>query len=70
MRKTTNFYGNLIHTGRLHRQLGIKSGQKIPLSLINAQLRKLEAKPQKTKVDVAKIRRLVFAKNAKTKFGK
>jgi len=69
MSKTTDFYGSQIKTGLLHKELGVKQGVKIPLSQINAQLQRLKAKKTKSAADVTRIRQLVFAKNAKTKFG-
>ena len=49
------------HKNLLHEDLGIPAGEPIPMSRINAAMK--NASPTLKK-------RLVFAKNAKTKFGK
>jgi hypothetical protein len=49
------------HKGLLHSDLGIPAGEPIPMSRINSAMK--NASPTLKK-------RLVFAKNAKTKFGK
>lgn len=67
-KKSSNFYGSKIKTGQLHKDMGVKKGSKIPLQKINSRLHKLENKKTKTASDKKEIKRLVFAKNAKTKF--
>ena len=69
-KKTGDFYGEPIKKGQLHKDMGVPKGKKIPLSEINAKLKKLKAKKHKTKADITEERRLVFAKNAKTKWKK
>jgi len=69
-KKTGDFYGQPIKKEQLHKDMGVPKGKKIPLSEINAKLKKLKAKKHKTKEDITEERRLVFAKNAKTKWKK
>ena len=66
----SNFYGQPIKKGGLHKDLGVSQGRKIPLSAISSKLATIKKKKKKTAKDVKEERRLVFAKNAKTKFGK
>ena len=63
--KTTDFYGSKIHTGLLHKKMGVKAGNKISASKVNKSLASLKKKKNKSKADVKKERELVFAKNAK-----
>ena len=69
-KNTSNFYGQPIEKGLLHKKMGVPQGKKIPLSAISSRLSALKKKKKKTAAEVKKERELVFAKNAKTKFGK
>ena len=67
----SSFYGrSYIQKGALHKQLGIAPGNKIPLSVIQSKLNKLKRKKKKTARDIKTERRLVFAINAKTRWGR
>jgi len=66
----SDFYGNYIAKGKLHKRLGVARNKKIPLSTLKAQLAKLKKKKNKTAADVKKERELVFAINAQTRWGK
>lgn len=66
----SNFYGQPIAKGKLHSKLGIKQGTKIPLAVIEAKIAKLKKIKKKTPAELKTERELVFALNAKTKFGK
>ena len=66
----SNFYGQPIRKGGLHKDLGISQNKKIPISLIESKINRLKKKKNKTAKDVKEEKRLVFAKNAKTKFSK
>jgi len=66
----SNFYGQPIAKGALHKRLGIPQGQKIPLSIIRKKLAALKKKKNKTAAEVKKERQLVFAANAKTRWNK
>lgn len=53
------------HKGALHRALGIKQGQKIPISLINERIRTLQTARKKrglTEKELKLLRRLYLAK--------
>ena len=65
-----SFYGQPIQKGALHRDLGMKQSRKIPISLISQKLNALKKKKNKTAQDVKEERRLIFAQNAKTKWGR
>ena len=67
-KSVSNFYGQPIRKGGLHKDLGVRQGQKIPVSVIESKLAALKKKKNKTAKDIKEERRLVFAKNAKTKF--
>ena len=62
----SNFYGQPIQKGGLHKQLGIKQGQKIPVSVLQSRLNALKKKKKKTAKDIKTERRLIFAKNSKS----
>ncbi|HHD92265.1 MAG TPA: hypothetical protein ENL06_01395 [Candidatus Portnoybacteria bacterium] len=62
-----SFYGQPIQKGALHRDLGISQKKKIPVSTISKMLNTLKKKKNKTTQDVKEEKRLIFAKNAKTK---
>ncbi len=66
--KSYNFYGSKVRKGLLHKKMHVKQGSKIPLSKINSQIKNLKAKNNKTRAEVKKLRELVFAKNAKTRW--
>jgi hypothetical protein len=51
--------------GALRKHFGVKEGEKIPASKVNAEIAKLKAKEKKTEAETKLLRRLVFAKNAK-----
>ena len=68
-KSVSNFYGQPIQKGGLHKKLGIARGQKIPVSLLASKIAKLKKKKNKTAEDVKKERELVYARNAKTRWG-
>ena len=61
----SNFYGQPIKKGGLHKDLGIKQGEKIPVSLLASKIARLKKKKNKTVEEVKKERELVYAQNAK-----
>lgn len=63
--KTTKFYGNTIKKGILHKKLGVALNKKIPMTKINAELKKLKAIKNKTVAQKKFEKELIFAKNAK-----
>ena len=62
---TSDFYGQPILKGALHKAMGIPPNRKIPTSKEKAALARLKKKKNKTAADIKKERRLVFALNAK-----
>ena len=68
-KQTGNFYGQPIAKGALHRKMHVAKGNKIPLARINSMLAALKKKPHKTAAQLKKEKELVFAKNAKSKWG-
>lgn len=65
-----DFYGSKVRGGLLHEKMGVPQGKKIPLGKIDSEISKLKAIKNKTPAQLKKLRELVFAKNAKTKFAR
>lgn len=53
--------------GRLHKHFGISGDKTIPMSKINAEIKKLKAKKKRTKSDTSLLRALNMAKTLKSK---
>ena len=64
-KSTSDFYGQPILKGALHKAMGIPPNRKIPTSKEKAALARLKKKKNKTAADIKKERKLVFALNAK-----
>ena len=61
----TNFYGEFIAKSKLHKKLGIPRTEKIPLSVLKAQLAKFKNKKKKTAAELKEEREILFAINAR-----
>ena len=53
------------HKGELHKLLDVPEDEDIPMSKINAELKKLKGKEDLTKKELALLRKLNLAKTAK-----
>jgi transcriptional regulator with AAA-type ATPase domain len=66
----SDFYGQPIAKGKLHKRLRVAQDKKLSVALLRSALAKLKRKKHKTAQDVKKEREIIFALNAKTKWGK
>jgi len=64
-KKTGNFYGSPIKNGALHKAMGIPVNKNIPLTKMKTELKRIEAKKNKTAADKLMVKRLTFAINAR-----
>jgi hypothetical protein len=53
------------HKGELHKMLDVPEDEDIPMSKINAELKKLKGKEDLTKKELSLLRKLNLAKTAK-----